>query len=135
MWSPQWKDIDRGKPKDSEKNLSQCHVVHHKSHWIDLGANPGRRVERPATNRPYLYVTTECSKVTQTNARLLMRELFIKRIIFDLSDTQISGNSRTVQSQAGQVRTRREVGRTGVAMYADLHDQSNYFHSTDSSAV
>jgi hypothetical protein len=24
--------IDRGKPKDSEKNLSQCHLVCHKSH-------------------------------------------------------------------------------------------------------
>jgi hypothetical protein len=26
-----WNDIDRGKPKNSEKNLSQCHFVHHKS--------------------------------------------------------------------------------------------------------
>jgi hypothetical protein len=24
--------IDRVKPKNSEKNLSQCHFVHHKSH-------------------------------------------------------------------------------------------------------
>jgi hypothetical protein len=34
---------DGGKPK----NLSQCHFVHQKSHWID----PGRRGERPAANR------------------------------------------------------------------------------------
>jgi hypothetical protein len=34
-----WNDIDRGKPeelgenpKNSEKTLSQCHFVHHKSH-------------------------------------------------------------------------------------------------------
>jgi hypothetical protein len=46
-----WTDIDRGKPKNSEKNLSQYHFVHHKSHWIDLGANPGRCDERPAMTR------------------------------------------------------------------------------------
>jgi hypothetical protein len=27
-----WNDIDRGKQKNSEKNLSQCHFAHHKSH-------------------------------------------------------------------------------------------------------
>jgi hypothetical protein len=27
-----WNDADRGKPKDSEKNLSQCNFVYHKSH-------------------------------------------------------------------------------------------------------
>jgi hypothetical protein len=27
-----WDDIDRGKQKNSEKNLSQRHFVHHKSH-------------------------------------------------------------------------------------------------------
>jgi hypothetical protein len=26
-------------------------VSHHPAHWIGLGANPGRRGERPATNR------------------------------------------------------------------------------------
>jgi hypothetical protein len=41
-----WNDIDSWKPKNSEKNLSQCHCVHHKSHmdW------PGPPRERPATN-------------------------------------------------------------------------------------
>jgi hypothetical protein len=51
MWSPWWNDSDRGKPKDSDQNLSQCHFIHHKSHSIDLGASPGRRGEKPATIR------------------------------------------------------------------------------------
>jgi hypothetical protein len=27
-----WNKIDRGNPKYSGRNLSQCHFVHHKSH-------------------------------------------------------------------------------------------------------
>jgi hypothetical protein len=26
-----WNDTDRGEPKNPERNLSQCHAVHHKS--------------------------------------------------------------------------------------------------------
>jgi hypothetical protein len=42
----------QGKTDNSEKNLSQCHFVYHKSH-IDLtwDRTPGLRGERPATNR------------------------------------------------------------------------------------
>jgi hypothetical protein len=42
---------DRVKPKNSQRNLSQCHFVHHKSHMDWPGVNPGLRCERPATNR------------------------------------------------------------------------------------
>jgi hypothetical protein len=45
-----WNDIDRGKQKNSEKILSQCHFSHHNTTWVDPGANPGIRGERPATN-------------------------------------------------------------------------------------
>jgi hypothetical protein len=37
-----------GKLKNSEENQSQCHFVHHM--WIDVGANQGSAVKRPATN-------------------------------------------------------------------------------------
>jgi hypothetical protein len=36
-----WNDTDRGKAKNSEKNLSQCHSVHHKSHMDWPGREPG----------------------------------------------------------------------------------------------
>ena len=36
-----WNEIDRGKPKNSEKNLFQCHFVYHKSHMDRPGIEPG----------------------------------------------------------------------------------------------
>jgi hypothetical protein len=41
-----WQD----KPKNSEKNLSQCLFSTINPIWIDPGANPGLRGERPAAN-------------------------------------------------------------------------------------
>jgi hypothetical protein len=34
-----WNNTDRAKPKYWDRNLSQCHLVHHKSHvdWSGIG--------------------------------------------------------------------------------------------------
>jgi hypothetical protein len=44
----QLNDIYRGKPKNSEKNLSRCHSVDNKS---VMGVNSGLRGEKTVTNR------------------------------------------------------------------------------------
>ena len=44
-----WLDTDRGKPKQSEKNLSQHHFSQHKSHLADLGSNLDLLFENSAT--------------------------------------------------------------------------------------
>jgi hypothetical protein len=36
-----WNEIDWGKPKYSERNLSQCHFVYHKSHMDRPGIKFG----------------------------------------------------------------------------------------------
>jgi hypothetical protein len=41
---PRWNDIDKGKQKNSERNLSQCHCLPHIPHGLTF------RCERPATN-------------------------------------------------------------------------------------
>jgi hypothetical protein len=38
---PRWNDTDRRKPKNSEKDVSQCHFVHHKSHMEWPASEPG----------------------------------------------------------------------------------------------
>jgi hypothetical protein len=39
-WRAKWNDTDRGNPKNSEKNLSQCHSIHYKSHMDWPGREP-----------------------------------------------------------------------------------------------
>jgi hypothetical protein len=62
---PWWNDDDRGKPKYSETNLSQCHFVHHKSHRDWPGSEPSLLCERPATTRLSHVTVNTGSNVTQ----------------------------------------------------------------------
>jgi hypothetical protein len=47
----QLNEIDKGRPKYSGINLSQCHFTYTNPTRTDLGSNPGLRGERLATNR------------------------------------------------------------------------------------
>jgi hypothetical protein len=44
-----WNDTDRGKPKDSEINLSQCHFVHHKLHMQNMIYDVNNRIAHEGT--------------------------------------------------------------------------------------
>jgi len=48
-----WNDTVRGKPKNSEKNLSQCQIVHHKSHMDWSGIDPGTPSREASGHTPW----------------------------------------------------------------------------------
>jgi hypothetical protein len=46
-----WNDINRGKPKDSEKSCPSATLSTTSPTWTALSTNQGLRDEKPATNR------------------------------------------------------------------------------------
>jgi hypothetical protein len=71
-----WNDIDRRDPKNSEKTLSQCHSVHHKSKLDWPGYAPG--CERSANNR--LSHGTALFKTNSTKQSLL-EKLIVAQLV------------------------------------------------------
>jgi hypothetical protein len=67
---PRWNDIDRGKPKISEKHLSQCHCVHHKSHMDWPRYEPGH------SHTSVLDPVNFCSLLYDTQSEQLRRWVF-----------------------------------------------------------
>jgi hypothetical protein len=80
--------IDRGKPKNSEKSCSSATLSITNPIWIDPGAKPGLRGEKPATNDlshgtalPADYISTEVPKLWGAPGGAtdsLGRELFVR---------------------------------------------------------
>jgi hypothetical protein len=59
--------MDTGKPKFSEKNLFQCHLVHHKYHMLWPGIKHGPHSDRWATIR-LSYDVASCLETSECNS-------------------------------------------------------------------
>jgi hypothetical protein len=57
----------------SQTNLWQCHFVHNKSPWNEMGLNPGLHAERPATNRLSRSMASSCCYVRVSKCGRLSR--------------------------------------------------------------
>lgn len=67
-----WNDTGKKNPKYSERNLSQCHSVYHKSHTGFTGNEPLLCHERPATNRLNHGSVDNCKQIRTQNTSLRM---------------------------------------------------------------
>jgi hypothetical protein len=64
VWSSRWNENWQGKPKHSEETCAGDTLSTTNPTSLDLGSNPGRRGEKPATNR-LSYVADLRSNVTE----------------------------------------------------------------------
>jgi hypothetical protein len=68
-----WNEIDRGKPKQSGKNLCQWHFVHHKSHMDWPGIEPGPPIEFFKTIIKVSFYTELYTRQLHYNLRIYTR--------------------------------------------------------------
>jgi hypothetical protein len=92
-----WSEIDRGKPKYSGKNLSQCHFVHHKSHMD----RPGIRLPLCLKNviKPEIYKMPRTSSLNTAGAiirRWEMRTVQYKDKVGKDEGKQTSGRRKGI---------------------------------------
>jgi hypothetical protein len=69
-----WHGNQQGKQNNSEKNLLQCHVVHHESHLKSPGLEPGHRGMKPAAS--FLCYGTDCTPKITNHVVLMRQNLF-----------------------------------------------------------
>jgi hypothetical protein len=92
---PWWSDIDRGKLKNLEKSLTQCHFVTTKPTWIDPGVNPGLCVEGSAAKH-LNHGTTHSKHFYRRNTitvKFSLQPRYINETTADAVSTQISGTT------------------------------------------
>lgn len=66
-----WNISDWGRPKYSERNLFQCHVVHHESRMA--GIDPGNRDEKLATN----HLSHGMARLQREKLRINVNNIFL----------------------------------------------------------
>jgi hypothetical protein len=73
-----------GEPEVFGENLPPRQFDHHKSHWPDRGANPGRRGRKPATNRFSYGAATDPIRIATTSNYTNLTELHTPNITVTL---------------------------------------------------
>jgi hypothetical protein len=97
--------IDRGKPKNSEKNLSQCHFFHHKFHMDWPGREPGPprwEAGEPAKFKKIYYSLTE---------------LYVKYVCLKLFWLRVAWSSKNILRE----HRYRSLGTSGLLKYWYCH--------------
>ncbi|KDR16776.1 hypothetical protein L798_09305 [Zootermopsis nevadensis] len=117
----QWNDTDKEKLKDSEKNVSMCHFVHHKSNMDCPGSDLALHSGKPATNLlcygiALLSLTQNLVFTRSSHCDILMHQV-LKSIEFAKSDDS-SDSDRSVHSVSVHDRSNLCLRLPYILVYA-----------------